>query len=63
VSIAAYRWKVSESTARQILRIAAHLSSGQLIYESGVLRTRRGYVHRVIEPKFRTLYEIGSKRK
>lgn len=63
MSIAAYRWKVSESTARRVLRIAAHMSNRQLVYEQGVLRARRGYVHRAIEPEFHTLYEMRSKRK
>jgi len=63
VSVAAYRWRVSESSARGVLRIAAHISNGQLIYERGVLKACRGYVHRAIEPGFHTLYDIRSKRK
>jgi len=63
VSVAAYRWKVSETTARQVLRIAAHISNGQLIYERGVLRACRGYVHRAVKPEFHTLYDMKTKRK
>ncbi len=63
VSVAAYQWKVSENTARQVLRIAAHISNGQLIYERGVLRTRRGYTHRPAKTEFRRVHDMRTSTK
>lgn len=60
VSVAAYQWKVSENTARRVLRIAAHISNGELIYERGVLRTGRGYTHGPAKTKFRRVYDMRT---